>query len=255
MTFLKVTHKQEQALCVCVCVCVWIARLCLTLCDPTDCSPPGFSMEFSRQEHEWAPLPSPNKDWDALDVESHLQLEVKSFVLGEKISRMFSWAAKAEFIITGASVTVRINVSNIKQSCEHGPELGQWVEVWGTDTQLWKVTEDVTGEWAQGSRKRGKQEPQKLNQVAEQHLIRENCQHTSEWILKAQVALLWTLLPLTPAFRTVAWKRYASIKRWNWWTVKRTVGWPCNRNFLLLSFFFSKLSDFDLGQIAKSLWI
>ena len=30
--------------CVCVCVCVLDAQSCLTLCDPMDCSPPGFSV-------------------------------------------------------------------------------------------------------------------------------------------------------------------------------------------------------------------
>ena len=51
----------------CVCVCVLAAESCLTLCDPTDCSPPGSSvLGFSRQEH-WSgePFPSPGNcsDW------------------------------------------------------------------------------------------------------------------------------------------------------------------------------------------------
>ena len=37
----------------------WVIQSCLTLCDPTDCSPPGsLSLEFSRQEH-WSELPDP----------------------------------------------------------------------------------------------------------------------------------------------------------------------------------------------------
>ena len=32
---------------------------CLTLCDPMDCSPPGSSMQFSRQEY-WSGLPFPS---------------------------------------------------------------------------------------------------------------------------------------------------------------------------------------------------
>ena len=38
-----------------------VAQLCLTLRDPMDCSLPGSSMGFSRQEY-WSgvPLPSPN---------------------------------------------------------------------------------------------------------------------------------------------------------------------------------------------------
>jgi hypothetical protein len=49
--------------CVCVCgVCVCaraLSQLCLTLCDPMDCSSPGSSvLEFSRQEC-WSGLPFP----------------------------------------------------------------------------------------------------------------------------------------------------------------------------------------------------
>ena len=42
------------------CVCVYsVAHLCLTLCDPMDCSSPGSpSVEFSRQEY-WSGLPFP----------------------------------------------------------------------------------------------------------------------------------------------------------------------------------------------------
>ena len=32
------------SVCVCVCVCVLVAQLCLTLCDPMDCNPLGFSV-------------------------------------------------------------------------------------------------------------------------------------------------------------------------------------------------------------------
>ena len=36
-----------------------VTQLCLTLCHPIDCSPPGSSaLEFSRQEH-WSGLPFP----------------------------------------------------------------------------------------------------------------------------------------------------------------------------------------------------
>ena len=37
-----------------------VTQLCLTLCDPMDCSPPSLlSMEFSRQEY-WSGLPFPS---------------------------------------------------------------------------------------------------------------------------------------------------------------------------------------------------
>ena len=42
------------------CICVESLQSCLTLCDPMDCSPPGFSlsMGFSRQEY-WSGLSCP----------------------------------------------------------------------------------------------------------------------------------------------------------------------------------------------------
>ena len=39
-----------------VCVCVWVTHLCLPLCDPMDCSPPGFSVLGILQ---WSGLPFP----------------------------------------------------------------------------------------------------------------------------------------------------------------------------------------------------
>ena len=48
--------------CVCVCVCVCeseVTQSCLTLCDPMDCSLPGSSPGFSRQEY-WSGLPFPS---------------------------------------------------------------------------------------------------------------------------------------------------------------------------------------------------
>ena len=35
--------------CVCVCVCVLVTQLCLTLCNPMDCSPPGSSVHVILQ--------------------------------------------------------------------------------------------------------------------------------------------------------------------------------------------------------------
>ena len=47
------------SLCVCVCVCVLVAQLCPTLCDPTDYSPPGFSVHGILQARvlEWITIP------------------------------------------------------------------------------------------------------------------------------------------------------------------------------------------------------
>ena len=42
-----------------MCVCAKLLQLCPTLCDPMDCSPPGYSVHgFSRQE-DWSGLPFP----------------------------------------------------------------------------------------------------------------------------------------------------------------------------------------------------
>ena len=44
--------------CVCVCVCVLVAQSCLTLCDPMDCSLPGFSVPGILQARtlEWVAI-------------------------------------------------------------------------------------------------------------------------------------------------------------------------------------------------------
>ena len=44
--------------CVCVCVCVLVAQSCPTLCDPMDCSSPGFSIHGNFQAGilEWVPF-------------------------------------------------------------------------------------------------------------------------------------------------------------------------------------------------------
>ena len=45
--------------CVCVCVCVLIAQLCLTLCNPMDCSPQGSFVHGILQARilEWVAIP------------------------------------------------------------------------------------------------------------------------------------------------------------------------------------------------------
>ena len=47
--------------CVSVCLCVLVSQLCLTLCDPVDYSPPGFSVHRVLQTRilEWLAIPSP----------------------------------------------------------------------------------------------------------------------------------------------------------------------------------------------------
>ena len=53
---LSIFHLPEHV-CVCVCVCVLVTQSCPTLCNPMDCSPPGFSVTgFSRQGY-WSGLP------------------------------------------------------------------------------------------------------------------------------------------------------------------------------------------------------
>ena len=38
-----------------------VAKLCLTLCDPKDCSPPSLEIPWTRQEY-WSGLPFPRRD-------------------------------------------------------------------------------------------------------------------------------------------------------------------------------------------------
>ena len=47
------------SVCVCVCVCVCVAQSCPTLCNPMDCSLPGFSVHGILQAGvlEWVAIP------------------------------------------------------------------------------------------------------------------------------------------------------------------------------------------------------
>ena len=67
----------QSGVCVCVCVYVYVSvlvtQLYLTLCNPMDCSPPGYSVHgFSRQEY-WSGLPfSSLGDLSDPELESHI---------------------------------------------------------------------------------------------------------------------------------------------------------------------------------------
>ena len=52
-------HLLLVCVCVCVCVCVWVAQACLTLCDPMNCSLPGFPVHGILQARilEWTAIP------------------------------------------------------------------------------------------------------------------------------------------------------------------------------------------------------
>ena len=45
--------------CVCVCVCMKLLQLCLTFCDPVDCSLPGSCVHGSLRQEYWSGLPCP----------------------------------------------------------------------------------------------------------------------------------------------------------------------------------------------------
>ena len=51
-------RTQYICVCVCVCVCVLVAQLCLTLCDPMDCSPPASDVRGILQTRilEWVAI-------------------------------------------------------------------------------------------------------------------------------------------------------------------------------------------------------
>ena len=50
---------EKGALMCCWCVCVLVAQSCPTLCNPTDCSPPGSSVHGILQARilDWVPIP------------------------------------------------------------------------------------------------------------------------------------------------------------------------------------------------------
>ena len=41
------------------CFCCLLTKACLTLCNPMDCSPPGFSVQGLSRQHCWISLPCP----------------------------------------------------------------------------------------------------------------------------------------------------------------------------------------------------
>jgi len=61
MTNPHVTSCERVCVCVCVCTCANSLQLCLTLCDPMDCSLPGSSIHEILQARilEWVATPSP----------------------------------------------------------------------------------------------------------------------------------------------------------------------------------------------------
>ena len=77
-------------MCVCVCVCAKSLQLCLILCDPIDCSLPGFSVYVILQARilEWLPYSPPG---DLLD-------------LGIEPVSLMSPALAGKFFTTGATL-------------------------------------------------------------------------------------------------------------------------------------------------------
>ena len=61
---------------VCVCVCVCVAQLCLTLCDPTDCNPPGSFVPGAFQARIHAG--SENPSWSSWEEAALVQAEVSA---------------------------------------------------------------------------------------------------------------------------------------------------------------------------------
>ena len=55
----QISEALQLCVCVCVCVCVWITQLCPALCDPMNCSLPGFSVHGTLQAGilEWIAIP------------------------------------------------------------------------------------------------------------------------------------------------------------------------------------------------------
>ena len=74
------------------CVCVLVSQLCLTLCDPMDCCPPGSSVHgFSRPEY-WRGLPFPSpEDLPNRGIVLLLLLLVGKEILMPTGSRRIGW--------------------------------------------------------------------------------------------------------------------------------------------------------------------
>ena len=77
------TAYLRVCVCVCVCVCVWVSQLCLTLCDPMDCSSLGSSVHGILQARIL--------EWGAIS------LSRTAYLLGDKSGKIRrSWPLKGQ---------------------------------------------------------------------------------------------------------------------------------------------------------------
>ena len=62
--------KMSTCVCVCVCVCVLLAQLCLTFCNPMDCSLQGSSLHGILQARilKWVAMPSSRGSYQPMDL-------------------------------------------------------------------------------------------------------------------------------------------------------------------------------------------
>ena len=93
----------NEWVCVCVCVCV-CGQLCLTLCSPVACSPPGFSVQFSSVAQSCLLFAAPwtaahqaslsvTSSWSLLKLMSIESMMPGSSVHGIFQARMLKWVA------------------------------------------------------------------------------------------------------------------------------------------------------------------
>ena len=61
LSFTVTITRKVSLLIVFVAVCVLVTWLCLALCDPMDCSPPGCSVHGILQIKNWSGLPFPSR--------------------------------------------------------------------------------------------------------------------------------------------------------------------------------------------------
>ena len=83
-------------------MCVWLLQLCLTLCDPMDCHPPGSPVHGIRQARtlEWAPLRDlPDPGTESASPMS-LALAVRFFYHQRHLENPTHWG-QSSFILKG----------------------------------------------------------------------------------------------------------------------------------------------------------
>ena len=115
-----------------VCFACWLAQSCLTLCDPMDCSPPGFSVHRILQARiqEWVAMPSSRGSYQPRDKTcvSYVSLLAVGFFITNALFYFASNVREINYILSVATlhrnarprliIILKMAVTNYKHSIQ-----------------------------------------------------------------------------------------------------------------------------------------